>query len=65
MAFQPDGRTVRPGAAVPLFQASVGALQGINVHNYMVAPDGRRFLLDTVVERTPAPISVIVNVKTR
>jgi Tol biopolymer transport system component len=65
MAFQPDGRTVRPGAPVPLFQASVGALQGINVHNYMVAADGRRFLLDTVVERTPAPISVIVNVKTR
>jgi hypothetical protein len=36
-------------------------VQGISSHNYIVAPDGQRFLLDTVVEEIPAPISVIVN----
>jgi hypothetical protein len=53
--------STRPGAAVPLFHAKVGAVQGISSHNYIVAPDGQRFLLDTVVEEIPAPISVIVN----
>ena len=65
MALGPEGRTLTPGAAVPLFQAKVGAVQGISLHHYIVAPDGQRFLLDTVVEETPAPISVIVNVKGR
>jgi dipeptidyl aminopeptidase/acylaminoacyl peptidase len=65
MALGPGGRTLTAGAAVPLFQAKVGAVQGISLHNYIVAPDGQRFLLDTVVEEIPAPISVIVNVKGR
>jgi hypothetical protein len=65
MALRPEERTLRPGAAVPLFHAKVGAVQGISLHNYIVAPDGQRFLLDTVVEEIPAPISVIVNVKGR
>jgi hypothetical protein len=30
---------------------------------YIVAPDGQRFLLDTVVEEISAPISLIVNAK--
>jgi Tol biopolymer transport system component len=63
MALRPDGRTLRPGAAVPLFPAKVGAVQGITLHSYLVAPEGQQFLLDTVVEQTPAPISLILNAK--
>jgi hypothetical protein len=62
MALQPEGR-LKPGLAVPLFRAKIGALQGISLHNYIVAPDGQRFLLDTVVEQTTAPISLILNAK--
>ena len=65
IALRPDASTLRPGAAVPLFRAKVGAVQGISLHNYIVAPDGQRFLLDTMVEEIPAPISVIVNIKGR
>ena len=65
IAIRPEGRALRPGAAVPLFRARVGAVQGISLHNYIVAPDGQRFLLDTVVEQTSAPISLILNAKLR
>ena len=63
IALRPDGSTLRPGAPVPLFRARVGAVQGISLHNYIVAPDGQRFLLDTVVEQASAPISLILNAK--
>ena len=65
IALRPDGSTLRPGAAVPLFRAKVGGVQGISLHNYIVAPDGQGFLLDTVVEQTSAPISLILNAKLR
>ena len=65
IALRPDGSTLRPGAPVPLFRAWVGAVQGISLHNYIVAPDGQRFLLDTVVEQASAPISLILNAKLR
>ncbi len=65
IALRPEGRALRPGVAVPLFRARVGAVQGISLHNYIVAPDGQRFLLDTVVEQTSAPISLILNAKLR
>jgi Tol biopolymer transport system component len=56
-----DGRSLRAGAPVPLFRAGVGAVQGIGLHSYLVAPDGQRFLLDTVVEQQAAPIALILN----
>ena len=62
MALRPEG-PLRPGTAVLLFRAQIGAVQGISLHNYIVDPDGQRFLLDTVVEQTSAPISLILNAK--
>ena len=56
IAIRPDGRTLRPGSPVPLFRARVGTMQGVSLHHYIVAADGQRFLLDTVVEQTAAPI---------
>jgi Tol biopolymer transport system component len=61
IALRPDGRSPQPGPAVPLFQARVGAVQGVALHSYVVAPDGQRFLVETVIEETPPPISIILN----
>jgi Tol biopolymer transport system component len=57
------GRSLRPGAAVPLFQTKLGAIHGIALHSYVVAPDGERFLLDVVVERQAPPLTLILNWK--
>ena len=55
------GRSLRAGVAVPLFQAKVGAPQGIALHSYTVANDGQRFLLDSLVEQQAAPVALILN----
>ena len=57
------GRSLRPGVAVPLFRARLGAVGGIALHDYVAAPDGQRFLLDALVEQQPAPIGLILNWK--
>jgi len=57
------GRSLRPGAAVPLFQARLGSIHGVALHSYVVARDGQRFLLDAVVEQQAAPIALILNWK--
>jgi Tol biopolymer transport system component len=57
------GRSLRPGAAAALFQTRLGAIQGVALHSYVVAPDGERFLLDSVVEQQAAPIALILNWK--
>lgn len=63
ITIRPDGRSLQPGPARRLFQTSVGAVQGVALHSYVVARDGQRFLIDTVIEETPPAISVIVNWK--
>ena len=63
MAVRKDGFAVQPGSAVPLFDARVGSVQDIARHNYIVAEGGQRFLVDRVVERSAAPISLILNWK--
>jgi Tol biopolymer transport system component len=59
----PDAQTVHIGAAVPLFATHVGgAVQGADRQQYVVSPDGQRFLMSVVPEdANPAPISVILN----
>ena len=59
------GQAVEPGAPVPLFATHVGgAVQGINRQQYMVSPDGQRFLMNTVTqEASTSPITVILNWK--
>jgi len=59
------GQTVEAGAPVPLFVTRVGgALQGNNRQQYMVSPDGQRFLMNNVAEEAnTSPITVILNWK--
>jgi hypothetical protein len=57
-----DGQEVEVGAPVPLFATRIGgAVQAQNGQQYMVDPDGQRFLMNTVTEETAAPITVILN----
>lgn len=65
MSVRADGLAVQPGTAVPLFRVRVGSAQDIARHNYIVEAGGQRFLVDSVVEETAAPISLILNWKAR
>jgi hypothetical protein len=63
IASADGGRSLRAGAPVALFQTRLGAIQGVALHSYVVAPDGQRVLLDAVVEQAAAPIAFILNWK--
>ena len=57
-----DGKTIEARAPVPLFTTHVGgAVPGIFRPQYMVSPDGQRFLMSTVAEEAASPITVILN----
>jgi hypothetical protein len=60
VSFSAEG-TIKTRTGATLFQARVGAVQDISLPHYIVSPDGQRFLVDTVVEETSAPITVILN----
>jgi hypothetical protein len=60
----PGGQTFEAGAPVPLFATHIGgALGQIVYRNYMVSPDGQRFLMNTIIEGTTSPITVLLNWK--
>ena len=66
--FASDGHAVEAGTPVPLFTTRVGrALQQTDINpQYVVAPDGQRFLMNTVVENAnTSPITVILNWKAK
>jgi Tol biopolymer transport system component len=61
--YSSDGKSVEPGAPVPLFATRAGgAAISVNKQAYVVSPDGQRFLM-SVVEETASPIAVILNWK--
>ena len=56
--------SIEAGVPVPLFTTHVGgAVQGGNLQQYAVAPDGQRFMMSAITDtRTPA-VTVILNWK--
>jgi dipeptidyl aminopeptidase/acylaminoacyl peptidase len=49
-------------APVPLFRTRVGGpLQANSKQQYMVAPDGERFLMNGIAEEVAPPLTVVVN----
>ena len=61
-----NSRTIEPGAPIPLFLTHVGgALSYPFNHQYDVSPDGQRFLMNTVIDEAPSPITVILNWKAK
>jgi Tol biopolymer transport system component len=58
--FSPDAQAVKVGTPSRLFQTRIGGpntLQG----EYLVSPDGQRFLLDAPIRDVTPPITVILN----
>ena len=51
------------GAAETLFLAPVASPHDVALRAYIVSDDGRRFLLDTIVEAQASPIVIILNWK--
>jgi hypothetical protein len=55
-----------PGTPAPLFRMRVGGAQPRNSGpQYVVSPDGQRFLINSLAEEVAAPITVILNWKAR
>jgi Tol biopolymer transport system component len=62
--FASNGQAVEAGAPLPLFATRVArGVQGDFSQQYVVSPDGRRFLINTVLEEATSPITVILNWK--
>ncbi len=64
-----NGERVKIGAPVALFPTRVGGFeQYVDRQQYIVSPDGKRFLIFTVMEdenASPSPITVVFNWKPR
>jgi Tol biopolymer transport system component len=62
-----DGARIEPGEAAPLFTTRIqnGAVQpGARRQQYVAAPDGQRFLINTLVDDAePRPITLLFNWK--
>jgi dipeptidyl aminopeptidase/acylaminoacyl peptidase len=69
LRVSPDGNTLEPGPAAPLFVTHIpnGAVQSGGTRNqYVVSPDGQRFLVITRAEdASTLPITLILNWKPR
>ena len=65
--FASNGQAVDAGTPAPLFATHVGgAVSGLDRQQYVVSPDGQRFLMSVVPEDpNPPPITVILNWKPR
>ena len=59
--YNPDGREIRPETPVSLFATRVGgAVHSNDRQQYVVSSDGKRFLMNTLIESS-SPITVILN----
>ena len=61
--YSANGREIRPDTPIPLFPTQVGgAVHSNDRQQYVVSPDGKRFLMNILTE-TKSPITVILNWK--
>jgi Tol biopolymer transport system component/DNA-binding winged helix-turn-helix (wHTH) protein len=65
ISYAPDGKEIRPQTPVSLFATRVGgAVHSNDRQQYVVSSDGKRFLMNTLIEAN-SPITVILNWKGR
>lgn len=59
------GGAIEAGTPLPRFATRIGgAVQGFDKHEYVVSPDGQRFLMNTITDvATTSPITVILHWK--
>ena len=64
MRFASNGQSIEVGAPRVLFTTHIGgAARGADRQQYMVSPDGQRFLMNTIMEEASSPIIVLLNWK--
>jgi serine/threonine protein kinase len=64
MHVTPGGTTLEPSSPIPLFVTRISSTRtGGSRHEYVVAGDGQRFLMNTFVEQN-APITLVLNAAT-
>ena len=58
-----DGKTLQPGAPVPLVRnrGVFDAYRGLRNNRYAVTPDGQRFLMIVPADQAVAPVVVFLN----
>jgi eukaryotic-like serine/threonine-protein kinase len=57
-----DGRAIVPSVPTPLFVAPISSTRtGGSRQEYVVSSDGQRFLMNTFVEHTGSPITLVLN----
>jgi hypothetical protein len=56
-----DRKAVEAGTPVPLFAARVGRPVGGGRQEYMVSPNGQRFLINTLTDEAATPLTLILN----
>ncbi len=57
-----SGNALKSDTPVTLFQARIGGpVQGNGRHQYIVSPDGQRFLMNTLADELAEPITVLLN----
>jgi hypothetical protein len=63
--FVSNGQALEPGSPVPLFITAIGGpLQGNLRQQYAVSADGKRFLMNNVVDETStSPITIVLNLQ--
>jgi hypothetical protein len=63
ITFASNGQTLEPGTPVPLFVTHT-VRPGYDTWDYVAAPDGQRFLMNTPTEETvTSPIVLLMNWK--
>jgi Tol biopolymer transport system component/DNA-binding winged helix-turn-helix (wHTH) protein len=63
--YSPDGKEIRPQTPVSMFATRVGgAVHSNDRQQYVVSNDGKRFLMNTLIEAN-SPITIILNWKGR
>jgi hypothetical protein len=62
-----NGQAIEVGAPVPLFPTRVvGGAVNVQRQQYVVSPDGQRFLINTVLEESGASrITIILNLMSK
>jgi serine/threonine protein kinase len=59
-----DGKTLEPSSPVALFLTRISSTRtGGSRHEYVVAADGKRFLMNAFVEQNAAPITLVLNAR--
>ena len=63
VVIDPAAGAAGVGKPVPLFTTHIAPIRSISRQQYVVSPDGQRFLISTTEQAPASPITLILNWK--